>query len=48
MKIDCADYPLMKVNCKTCPFKIIDGRMQDAELQNNNGLVCKFHHGRST
>lgn len=31
-KIDCAEYPVMKSHCKTCPFKDINGKQQDAEL----------------
>lgn len=45
MKIDCADYPVMKSNCKTCPFKIIDGKQLDAELASTvtNRTLFKAH-----
>jgi len=32
MELDCANTPVMKAHCKTCPFKIVDGKRLDAEL----------------
>lgn len=35
MEIDCAEFPVMKAHCKSCPFKPMDnGAWQDAELAN--------------
>lgn len=34
MNINPADFPVMKAHCKTCPFKEVDGKMQDPELAN--------------
>lgn len=46
MKIDCSLLPVMKANCKTCPFKKKDGvHMQDAILANQvtNRTLFKAH-----
>jgi len=34
MKIDCSTLPVMAANCKTCPFKDVDGKWQDVQLAN--------------
>lgn len=28
------DLPVMKANCKTCPFRLVNGRQQDTRLAN--------------
>lgn len=33
-KIIVSDLPVMKANCITCPFRIIDGRQRDANQAN--------------
>ena len=33
-KQDVCELPVMKVNCKTCPFRKINGKFQDQELAN--------------
>lgn len=32
MQIDCSKTPVMKAPCKSCPFKEINNKQQDAEL----------------
>ena len=29
-----SELPVMKSHCKTCPFKLVDGKYQDTELAN--------------
>jgi hypothetical protein len=33
-KVDVSKLPVMAAHCKTCPFKMVDGRWQDVELAN--------------
>lgn len=55
MKIDCAQLPVMKANCKTCPFREVNRKWQDVTLANqviertlfNSHQICHGTEGEN-
>lgn len=55
LKIVSSDLPVMKSNCKTCPFKEINGRWRDVQLASevisrtlfNSHQICHGTEGKN-